>query len=472
MPRKIGGISRALATALLLVPLVCAQQPPSSQPPGNEEPLTIHLQADAGTPLRAYLTEHVWYRQNEPVKAKLIEPVWSFDRQIVPAGAILQGHITELVPVPKMMRAKAILGGDFTPLKRARITFTSVVLADGHAVEIQALPSLGLGTYYVPPRPKKVTANTQTPKSSNSLVETAKQQVQAELQTQSRGLYELVRTPNKREWLEDWLLTKLPYHRQWYRSGMRIDSILAQAADFGAAQVPAADLKEMGTAPPPDSIAQMRLSATATSAEAKVGDPLRGVLAQPLFNSKNQLVLPQGTQLMGKITLARPARMFHRGGKLRFAIEDFQLPAEAAERAALPAEPTPTRAQLALMETAPTAAMKVDEEGTATATESKTRLIRPVIAALVAAKSLDNDAGRQTSASGTGNAPARGLAGFSGFGLLGWAASKGPHPVSAALGFYGLGWSIYTNVISRGIDVTLEKDTEAAIRFGSPARAK
>jgi hypothetical protein len=45
-------------------------------------------------------------------------------------------------------------------------------------------------------------------------------------------------------------------------------------------------------------------------------------------------------------------------------------------------------------------AVKVDSEGTATATESKTRLLRPVIAALVAAKSLDNDAGKQTAAGG------------------------------------------------------------------------
>ncbi len=455
--------SRALAATLFLAPIARAQQP-------NPEPLTIHLQADAGTPLRAYLTNHAWYRQNEPVKAKLIAPVWSFDRQIVPAGTVLEGHISQLIPVPKMMRARAILGGDFTPLKQAQITFTSFVLADGRTFQIQALPSFGLGTYYVPPRAKKVAPKPQTaPKSSNALVETAKQQAQTELHAQSRGLYDLVRAPNKKEWLEDWLLTKLPYHRQWYRSGMRIDSILAQNVDFGTGQVPAADLKEMGTTPPPDSVAQMRMTATATSADAKVGDPLRGVLAQPLFNSKNQLVLPQGTQFMGKITLARPARMFHRGGKLRFAIEDFQLPPEAAERAALPAAPTPTRAQLAAMETTPTAAMKVDEEGTATATESKTRLIRPIIAGLIAAKSLDNDAGRQTATgSGPNNAPARGLAGFSGFGLLGWAASKGPHPVSAALGFYGLGWSIYTNIISRGTDVTLQKDAEAAIRFGAP----
>jgi hypothetical protein len=58
-------------------------------------------------------------------------------------------------------------------------------------------------------------------------------------------------------------------------------------------------------------------------------------------------------------------------------------------------------------------AVKVDSAGTATATESKTRLLRPAMAALVAAKSL-----------------------------------------GAALGFYGLASSVYSNVVARGNEVT------------------
>ena len=113
-------------------------------------------------------------------------------------------------------------------------------------------------------------------------------------------------------------------------------------------------------------------------------------------------------------------------------------------------------------------AVKVDPEGTATATESKTRLLRPAIAALVAAKSLDNDAGKQTaSGTGTPNTAGRSLGGFSGFGLLGIAAARGPSSVGAALGFYGLAWSVYSNIISRGSEVTFEKNTAIAIQFGT-----
>jgi hypothetical protein len=117
--------------------------------------------------------------------------------------------------------------------------------------------------------------------------------------------------------------------------------------------------------------------------------------------------------------------------------------------------------------------MKVDGEGTAKATESKARLLRPIIAGLVAAKSLDNDAGKQSS-SGTNaagaNTSGRSLGGFSGFGLLGIAAARGPRNIGSALGFYGLAWSVYSNLVARGREVTFEKNTAMAIRFGATPR--
>jgi hypothetical protein len=113
----------------------------------------------------------------------------------------------------------------------------------------------------------------------------------------------------------------------------------------------------------------------------------------------------------------------------------------------------------------------VDEEGTAKATESKTRFLRPAIAGLVAARSLDDDAGKHASGGANANYSGRGLGGFSGFGLFGTLASMGPRPIGATLGFYGLGWSVYSTVVSRGREVTFEKNSPMAIRFGAPARS-
>jgi hypothetical protein len=174
--------------------------------------------------------------------------------------------------------------------------------------------------------------------------------------------------------------------------------------------------------------------------------------------------------MTGKVTLARPARWFHRGGQLRFAFSSMVVP-EAFAAAAKP-RPESAQAQLTAAEEAP-GAVKVDAEGTAKATESKARLLRPVIAGLIAAKSMDDDTGKQNASGGANaNYSGRTLGGFSGFGLFGSALARGPKPIGAVLGFYGLGWSVYSTVVSRGREVSFEKNTAMAIRFGSPAKKR
>ncbi len=247
------------------------------------------------------------------------------------------------------------------------------------------------------------------------------QQAQAQINARTRGFFDFIRGPNKREWLENFFLMKLPYHPQWYRSGTRFDAVLEKPLDFGNVTISSQTLQAMGSTPPPDSTVQMRILTTVSSVDAHTGDPMQGVLSQPLFTPDKKVVLPTGTRLNGKITLAKPARMLHRGGKLRFAIESVEVPTVTAQaNPSSPVElgqPQATQAQLAAVEADPNA-VKVDQEGTAKATESKTRFLRPAIAGLVAAKSMDNDEGRQT-ASGTGGGYASGqsLGGFSGFGL-------------------------------------------------------
>lgn len=440
--------------------------------------LPVHLRVEAGTPLRLYITHRVWYRRNEPIEARFAEPVWAFDRVVIPAGTVVHGQITRLVPVPGMVRASAIVGGDFTPLKRAEVSFSSLSLADGRTMPLQTQSSQGLSTIYVPPSAKKSKKKQDTkPGNSNRVREFLKQQTQSQMSSRSRGFFDLIRGPNKREWAENFLLQKLPYHPQWYRAGTRFDAVLDQPLDFGDIAIQSEDLQALGTHPPPDSMVQMRMLSNVSSSDARVGEGMTGVLSEPLFSADRKLVLPQGTRLNGKITMARPARLFHRGGQLRFTIENLELPAIAFEQSAQAAAksitpPQPAQAQLAAVEADPNA-VNVDREGTAKATDSKTRLLRPAIAALVAAHSMDNDVGQQTTAgTGAANPSGRALGGSSGFGLLGIAAAQGPHHIAIALSFYGLGWSVYSNLVARGREVTFEKNTATAIRFGAPPRKR
>ena len=437
--------------------------------------ITIHLTVEAGTPLRLYLAKRVTYRKGDLVPARFAEPVWAFDRIVIPAGTTAQGQIENLQPVPPMIRAMAMVRGDFTPLKRAQVSFNKLVFPDGREMEVKTQLSEGLASIYVPPRPPKPGKNKKSVKSSNGktaqLRSLAKKQAQAQLNARSRGLLDFVRTPNKREWAEDFLWSKLPYHPQWYRSGTRFDAISQEDLRFGTVDIPQGQLQQLGKEPGTDAPALVRFTTTVSSSDANVGDPVAGVLSQPLFSPAHQLILPEGTHLTGKVTLARRARMFHRGGRLRFSFNDVQPPVLADAPAPVP-QLEHVQAQLTEAEQS-SGSLKVDEEGTAKATESKTRFLRPAIAGLIAAKSMDNDEGKQAASGGAdANYSGRALGGFSGFGLLGIAVSRAPHPVGAALGFYGLAWSVYTNLISRGREVEFQKNTAMSIRFGPPGRGQ
>ncbi len=441
--------------------------------------INVPLEVEAGTPLRLYLTRRAGYRAGEAVQGSFAEPVWAFDRIVIPAGTSVEGTITSTTPVSKYVRAMAMVRGDFTPLKLAQVSFTRITFPGGKSLPIDSRPSLGLASIYVPPRPgkkakvkaagnkgaiKKAPANPNT--RSAKVKAFLMQQAQSQANSRSAGFLAFVRGPNKREWLENFLWSKLPYHPQWYGSGTRFDAVLEKPLDFGEAEVPAAALKDVGTVSPSEQPVLMRLVSTVSSSDAKVGDPIQAILSQPVYSPNHTLVFPQGTRLGGKVTLVRPARMFHRGGQLRFAFNrvDSNLPALAGPG------PEPTFGQVTSAEPS-TGAVTIDEEGTAKATESKTRFLRPVIAGLIAAKSLDNDAGKQNASGGaSANYSGRGLGGFSGFGLFGTAAAYGPRPIGAALGFYGLAWSAYSTIVSRGQDVTFEKNSAIGIRFGAPSR--
>src|SRR5689334_17318509 len=180
----------------------------------------INLRVEAGTPLRLYITHRTWYRINETVEARFAEPVWAFDRIVIPAGTLVHGQVRELDPVPGMVRARAIVGGDFTPLKQAQVSFTSLTLADGRTLRFETQRWRVMSTIYTPPKPKKRNNNLNTtPSKPNRVGQFVKRQAQNQINVRSRGFFDMIRGPNKREWVKNFLLEKLPYHPQWYRAG-------------------------------------------------------------------------------------------------------------------------------------------------------------------------------------------------------------------------------------------------------------
>ena len=464
-----------LAGAVLCT-VVAAIAAPQDQ--SNAQTQITALAVPAGAPLRLYLTKRISKRADAPVEAKVLAPVYAFDREVIPVGSQVLGHVSSVQPVSKWVRARAMLGGDFTPLHIAKVDFTTVVMPDGRQMTMHTIESVGLNSL-VPLRPPKQRSQSPTGKPVGTLgkaKQTARDQISAQID-RVRGIPDLVRGPNKMETLSDFLMSKLPYHPQYVRNRTRFDAELSEPLDFGSEVVTPDSLSQLGSQPTAGSVAHARLLTPLDSSRSTKGEKVEAALLEPLFASGHILVLPEGTHLQGVVVMAKRAGWFHRGGRLLFNFQSVDLPSQVALlkgstlAGALPQEEAKlqfkTRANLTAAESG-SAAVRVDEEGSVRATESKTRFLGTALALLIAHRSGDTDAGRNHAGAGTGessNVGGRTLGGGMGLGLLGTGLAQISPNVGAVLGYYGLAWSVFSTVVARGAEVQFGKNAAVDIGF-------
>jgi hypothetical protein len=478
------------------------------QPDGGESK-KIDLAMPAGAPLRLYLTKRISRRAGEPVEGKTIEPVFAFDREVVPAGSLVSGKISRAPSVSKWRRVQSILNGDFTPLRNAVIQIDTLTLPDGTKRSIRTEEAPALSTLFNEPSTKKQKQKTQQqrpqplPQEQNGGIlgtakQTAKQKLDSEISSRTYGVADIVRAPNHKEKLIDFLWARSPYHPQYLRRGTRVDSPLIDPLQFGSAEFKTPDLAALGSQPAADTMGRVRLLTPLDSATAKAGDPVRASVSIPLFTADHKLAVPEGTMLTGTVTVAKKARSFHRGGQLRFRFDNLVLPEEATSQAPAPAAeiassapaksqdethvelkrratPLSTQATLDAAESSGGTPIKIDSEGGVQTQESKTRFLAPAVALIIASKAADNDAGRNHSASGAGgeaNVSGRTLGGLSGFGLVGAVSSQGSKYIGMAFGYYGLALSVYSNVVAKGGEVVFNQNAMMDVRFGARSAAK
>ena len=458
--------------------VLLAASPPEGGSQQQETPLVV----PAGVPLRLYLTKRAPKRTGAAVEAKVLDPVYAFDRQVIPAGAVVLGQVDRLKSISRWQRTRAILGGDFTPLHQAPIEFTTLVMPDGSRRPLHTAENAGLNSI-VPSRPPK--KRTSAAPQNTGVLGTGKQQVKDAIQGQierAKNISDMVRGPNKMERIEDYLLAKLPYHPQYVRRGTRFDAELLDPLNFGSAPMPRESLALVGTQPQADTVAHARLITPLGSFSSKPGEMVVAALAEPVFSADHKLVLPEGTRLEGKVVVAKKARLFHRSGQLRFNFREIQLPAEVARlRAAAPSateteKPSHetlqfrTQANLQGAESTGKAPVKVDSEGGVQTKESKTRFLAAAASVMIARRAGDNDTARNQSGQAIGQDPnvgGRTLGGGLGFGLLGSAISQSSRYVGAAFGYYGMAWSLYSALIARGAEVQFGKNAMVDIRFNT-----
>ena len=163
--------------------------------------------------------------------------------------------------------------------------------------------------------------------------------------------------------------------------------------------------------------------------------------------------------MIGRVLEAKPARYLKRNGELRVIFELIELPGGALQA---------VQGTLEGIEVDRSAHLKLDEEGGARATNSKTRYLSTGMALVMAAVAAHPDVDHGT-VDNAGDPGVRAGSGASGFGLagtlIGLAAKS--NVVSIVFSAYGASASIYSNFLSRGRDVVLPKNAPLEIGLGT-----
>jgi hypothetical protein len=438
----------------------------------------IPLHLPRGTALRIALDVRTRVdHPGEMVHGKIVDSVYAFDQPVIPAGSVVIGRVTNIEPVSGVKRALAYANGDFSPFHPYEVTFETLTLPDGKIFPIKTTVSPGTAeVVHLVSNPDKAKQKSVAGRASDSAKQEAKGKIQ-EAKDQAHETWDEVTTPGRMDRLKKFLLAQSPYRHQYMEPGTRFVADLDAPLDFGETMRTSEDLAAVGGAPQPDTTLKARLAAEVSSETATYGTVVTAILTEPLYSPTHQLLLPADSRLIGKVVQAKPAQKLHRNGELRVVFERIETSEEALQAISqlqAQAEHPPVTSQgmtgnLEGLEVARSAHIKLDEEGGARTTDSKTRYLSTGLAILLAAAAAHPDAEHGTVDPG-GDPGLRTAAGGSGFRLTGALLSFAVKstPVSMAFGAYGASASVYSNFLSRGHDVVLPKDTPLEIGFGKP----
>jgi hypothetical protein len=470
-------VLRALVAAVLVaswcgvsVGQMLKPRPPVATQPNSEdtaskratenaasEPVVVPMTVEAGTPIKVALDSEVRVREvGQAIHGKTTEPVYAFDKLLIPVGTVVNGKVSAIDAVPKMVRTMQATNGNFSPVRTVHVQFEELVMGDGRRVALHTVAS---------PAPdgvlRFVSANEKA-EQKNKVQEAASKKVSATRQAirqQWSDLQKQIHEPGKMHKLKRAALAQLPVHPQYIDSGTSFNANLQQPLDFGTEAVKPEALLNIGAPPPTGSVVHARLETALSSATAKMGDPVEALITEPLVVS-DHLILPEGSVIKGSVVQVARARRLGRNGQLRILFHQVAPPNGIDQR---------VETNLEGVAVAKGEHLKLDAEGGAQVTTPRTRYLTTGIQVMLAASqaSPDRDAGRGGESAGeTGGGAASGASGFK---LVGMVVGIAAHSrvVSAGFGSYGAAMSIYYHFLARGRDVVYPKDMAMVIGLGT-----
>jgi hypothetical protein len=425
--------------------------------------LSIPLVVPEGAPLRIVVKEKLRFKKNQPVHAQTVDPVFAFDREVIPSGTDVEGHISGFKNAPRLVRVRAMLGGNFTPIREPQLAFDSLVLKDGKTIPIQTEVSVGADTV--------VRFNTGSADPKKGKIATATELARQQIEAKKRAVLDTIKSPGKMDRVKEALWSFAPWHPQYLPAGSRFNAKLLSSLPFGDGTFPQSELIDLGSQPPADAVVAARLTTSLDSLTASHGMRVDAVLTRPLVSPEGHVLFPEGSHLTGNVVQAQAARRWHRNGKLAFMFTQMEPPPAALALADAPGKQEIEGRLEGVEVNGQNGAVQIDEEGGAAAASSKKRFIAPAISMVLAMNGAEGREPVRVHHIPTGayhnNYAGHLLSGAVGFGLLGGAMGRFMGPVGSALGFYGAARSIYSNVVARGQEVTFPMNTPIEIRFGS-----
>jgi len=375
----------------------------------------------------------------------------------VPVGSEVIGEITKIESLSNGKRTLGALNADFTPLRKVEVGFHELVLPDGRRFPLHASVAPGSGQVIelVTSANEKEKKNLVKDAASNKIKE-AKQQAHEQWDNAMKEL----KTPGKVRRLERYGEAQLPVHRQYIPPGTVYFAELVDPLDFGSIVMTVPMASSIGSDLPEGSVVHARLVTPLSSATSHKGQDIEAVLSQPLMDG-DRLILPQGSRLKGTVKQAQPARRMKKNGQLRIAFSEL-VPPDGIEQKIV--------STLEGVQAGKDANVKLDSEGGAEATTSKSRYLGTAVslglAMMSAQEGGDRDGGKVHGDGG--NAAAGGLGGFKLVGMILGAAVRS-RAFGTTMGAYGAAVSVYTNFMARGHEVVFPKNTAMQIGVGTRA---
>jgi hypothetical protein len=423
-----------------------AQPSPPSQSSATAKPArSAPPVLPAGTCLQVEINRYYPMKAGEALEGRLVYPIYSEGIRVLPQNTLLHGTVTSLESDSKS-RWHGRLLGDFTPFHTAHVQFDELILPNGPVRFSTRGATTGATVLHL-------SAPGATPKQSL---------VKREWTLAQRRLHDQVAyitDPGRGDRALQLLYHQLPYHPERIQAHtawtfeLAVPLALPEQAEAFSQVSPATPV----TGRPETWSVHALLEDKVTSAVAKAGEPVRALVIEPVFDKDHELVVPQGSLLIGKVTSAKAARSLGRNGKLRFTFQQVRFP--VGEGPLVPDRPV--EGALASANPQGTQSLALDAEGTITP-KSQSSVIAPLLLTMLAGRALDDD-GNMTVQNGVAS---------NGFGLVGRVVGlvAGNRSLAAGLGYYAAALSFEENFLHKGRDVIFPRDTRIEIET-TPLRA-